>query len=257
MGGKKFSRRLSITRLWRLFISAATWKLLLSCILLAFFAATLLRIDHLRMVRLRDSVIAADAAIDSGDRPGQTTYKAQTGAVGVSDQDARQDIKNKLQVLRDFTASHIIFNVVDDNGAQKIIFGTGPFYLEHSYVRDAKTALAAAKQKLDQDATTNPNGNIYQKAATVCDALSRRNGWGFNASYVACFRDELAKYPSSTAVASQVTAELPSTELYRLDFASPIWFPCFSGLVILVAIFIFIFSLLRSLFYLALKLAIK
>ena len=111
-----------------------TWWLLLLLVPLLFVDATLLRINHIRMTELRDAVLAADEAEDD------------------------EKIARTLEELKKFVFSNIVVNVMDDNGAQRIVFGTGPFYLEHQYIRAANAALEKAESEFASD--TNPNGNI-------------------------------------------------------------------------------------------------
>ena len=94
-----------------------TWWLIALLVPLVFIDATLLRQDHIKMTELRDAVLAADEA----------------------DDDAA--IIQNLENLKDFVFHNIVINIVDDNGTQKVTFGTGPFYLEHQYIRAANAAL--------------------------------------------------------------------------------------------------------------------
>lgn len=110
---------------------------------------------------------------------------------------------------------------------------TGPFYLENQYRRDAQRAVDAASSD------TNPNGNINAKAEAVC----RPQFTVWSPAYVQCFTDELAKYPPSPDPAQNV--RLPTTELYRYDFAAPDWSPDFAGWSVLVCIAIGIMILVR------------
>ncbi len=209
----------------------SSWKLALIFVLLCFFSATLLRFDHIKMVDLRQAVLDADEAEDD------------------------EAIAAALNELKTFTQKHIVFNLHDDNGRQSIIYGTGPFYLEHQYMRKAKEELARAQAEADSK-ISNPNGNIYRKAADVCDALGIKYGWRYpDKQYIDCWMTELAKYPAVDNLEVK-GANIPSTELFRFDFASPIWYPCFSGIVILLTITVFIVLIIRFFVWLFLRLAI-
>lgn len=131
------------------------WHLLIILIPLLFITATLLRFDHIKMVELRDAVLAADED---------------------NDQDA---LISNLNALREFAFSHTIINISEKNGAYELYFGTGPFYLEHTYRRDAEAIKENAKHKLSK------------LSRTINDV-------------------------------SDSSVILPSTELYRFNFASPI-----------------------------------
>ena len=98
------------------FHKVKTWKLLVLLVPLLFVDATLLRIDHIKMTELRDAVLEADKNEND------------------------EEISQNLEKLKDFVFSNIVINVVDDNGNQRVTFGTGPFYLEHQYIRAANKA---------------------------------------------------------------------------------------------------------------------
>lgn len=177
------------------------------------------------MVELRKAVLVADEAED----------------------DAKID--ETLRALQEFTLKHIVFNIVEENGEQKIVFGTGPFYLEHQYLRQANVAIAKAKELAAQNVNTSEN--VYDKAAEVCDALGRQRGWSYDANYIGCMQSELAKYPASDKIA-ETPVDIPSTELFRHDFASPLWYPCLSGIVILVTALLSVMLVVRILVWLGL-----
>ena len=127
-------------RKWR--IKIKTWVLVVLLIPLGFVDATLLRMNHIQMTELRTEVLSADA------------------------EENDEKLSEALTNLKEYVFHHIVINVVEENGVQYISFGTGPFYLEHQYLRAANQALQEAKQKLASD--SNPNGNIYGKAGEVC-----------------------------------------------------------------------------------------
>ncbi|MBR5027363.1 hypothetical protein IKX64_02115 [Candidatus Saccharibacteria bacterium] len=209
------------------------WQLFLILVPLLFVSVELLRRDHIRMVELRDAVLAADEDEDT------------------------EKITSNLEALRDFTFSNVVINVVDDNGGQCITFGTGPFYLEHLYIRAALTALSEAELSFDSD--TNPNGNVYGAASAICQPLAIQNGWSWNnPNYVNCMLDEIAKYPSmDDEIKDNIIAKIPSTELYRYDFASPIWAPTLTGFVLLLDLIIIVVIFIRIFVWIFLKIAIR
>ena len=228
MGGlSKNKLKQSLAKIFRL----SSWKIALILILLGFLTATLMRFDHIKMTELRDAVMQADEANDD------------------------EKIASALNELHAFTLKHIIFNTVEENGLQKITFGTGPFYLENQYLRKANEAIAAAKAEVEKN-VSNPNGNVYKKAAEVCDARSRANGWGFNARYIQCYQDELAKYPDIGTLDTNGTAVLPSTELFRYEYSSPLWYPCASGILMLICFILAIILIIRFLIWAVIRLAI-
>lgn len=207
-----------------------TWQLLVLLVPLLFVDATLLRMDHIRMTELRDAVIAADAAEDDA------------------------EISASLDRLKAFVFSNIVVNVEDDNGTQVVTFGTGPFYLEHLYLRDANAALKEAEQKLSDG---NPNGNIYALASAVCQPQAIQNGWAWNDSrYINCMMTEINKYPASDDIQSQIVANLPSTELYRREYSSPLWAPSVSGFLILITVLIIVVIIIRFIIWIVLRLSL-
>lgn len=213
------------------FHKVKTWKLLVVLIPLLFVDATLMRFDHIRMTELRDAVLAADEAEDDA-------------AVAAS-----------LEELKEFVFNNMVINVVEDNGKQKVTFGTGPFYLEHQYIRAANAALAEAEQNLTSD--SNPNGNIYAAASEVCRAQAIANGWTWdNANYINCMVTEIQKYPAAENMEESLKAKLPSTELYRKNYASPVWAPTFTGIMILITLVIIVVIFIRGVVWVILRLSL-
>lgn len=129
-------------------------------------------------------------------------------------------IQSRLYDLQRYAAAHVNSD-------------TGSFYLEQQYRRDAQRAVDAAKND------DNPNGNINVKAEAVCKP--QYTVW--SPAYVQCFADELAKYPPSPDPAQNVT--LPSTNLYRYNFASPLWSPDFAGWSVLACAVILLMIVAR------------
>ncbi|MBR3137931.1 hypothetical protein IKG41_01120 [Candidatus Saccharibacteria bacterium] len=208
-----------------------TWQLLIILVPLLFLDATFLRLDHIKMSELREAVLAADQ----------------------SDND--EEVSRTLEELKAFVFSNIVINIVDDNGEQKITFGTGPFYLEHQYIRAANAALEKAEQNIASD--SNPNGNIYQLASNVCRAAAVSNGWTWdNPNYINCMVGEINKYPAADEIQDQIIASLPSTELYRKNYASPLWAPTVSGFLILITIIIIVVIFIRAIIWVILRLSL-
>ena len=208
-----------------------TWQLVVILLPLLFIDATLLRADHIHMTELRDAVLAADAAEND------------------------DEISQALDTLKSFVFSNIIINVVDDNGRQEVSFGTGPFYLEHQYIRAANKALEEAEASIVSD--SNPNGNIYQMASEVCQPQAIANGWSWNdANYINCMVGEIQKYPAADELNNTIAASLPSTELYRKNYASPIWAPTLTGWMILATIIIIVVIFIRGIIWILLRLSL-
>ena len=208
-----------------------TWQVLIVLVVLLFVDATLLRMDHVRMTELRDAVLTADASEDDA------------------------AVETALNELKDFVFNNIVINVVDDNGAQKVMFGTGPFYLEHTYIRAANRALEEAEKNMTAD--SNPNGNVYQMASDVCRPQAIANGWSWNdAGYINCMTSEIQKYPAADELTSDIASSLPSTELYRKNYASPIFVFSLSGVMILITIIVALAIICRMFWWIILRLAL-
>ncbi|MDO5480592.1 MAG: hypothetical protein Q4F58_02925 [Candidatus Saccharibacteria bacterium] len=208
-----------------------TWVLLLILVPLLFIDATLLRLNHVKMTELRDAVMAADEANDDA------------------------AIADGLVALKEFVFSHIVINVVEDNGEQVVSFGTGPFYLEHQYVRAATAALNDAEAKFAGD--SNPNGNIYGMAGDTCKTLALANGWTWdNPNFINCMITEINKYPSATEIQDTIIASLPSTELFRHNYASPVWAPSILGFLLLITGIVIVVIFIRFLVWLVLRLSL-
>jgi hypothetical protein len=227
MGGK----RATIKQVLRSIFRVRTWKLVLILIPLLFLVATLLRFDHVGMVELRDRVLAADK----------------------SGEDA--EMMRALVELQEYTVSHIVVNMVEENGVEGLVFGTGPFYLEQQYIRRAKEELAKAEAAL-ANAGENPHGNVFQKAAEICDARALQFGWGFNEAYIRCMQDELARYPEMAAIEDFQRAMIPPTALFRRDFASPVWLPSWAGWAILACVLLIVVILIRFVIWIVLKITL-
>lgn len=223
--GRKRLRKLKFRKI-------KTWKLLVVLAPLLFVDATLLRMDHIRMTELRDAVLAADAA-----------------------EEPDEVIAEKVAELKDFVFNNMVINVVDDNGAQRVTFGTGPFYLEHQYIRAANAALQEAESRLADD--SNPNGNVYAAASEVCRAAAIANGWNWdNPNYINCMVAEIQKYPAADDLQEGIAASLPSTELYRHNYAAPVWAPTLTGFMILITLVIIVVILIRLAWWVILRLSL-
>ena len=233
MGGvsKKKKSKKALSKI----LHISSWKLILVLILLVFLGATLLRFDHITMSELRQEVLTAD------------------------ENEETDEILSSLNKLRNFTLKHIVFNILEDNGKQQIIFGTGPFYLENLYIHDAKEAIKKQQEEIEKKGITdkNPNGNIFAKVVKICDGKARTYGWPYyDKRYLNCYTTELAKYPSSSSLTTDLEAVLPPVENYRYDIASPIWYPCASGIVLLIAAVLAIWIVCRLVFWIVASIAL-
>ena len=208
-----------------------TWWLLIALGLLVSLDATLLRFNHIRMTELRDAVLQADESEDD------------------------KDIEDSLIELKEYVFSEVVINIVDENGNPKVMFGTGPFYLEHQYLRAARAALEKAKAEMESD--DNPNGNIYAEATAVCQPRAIRYGWAWdNPNYINCMLEEIGKYPASDNLQDTIIANLPSTELYRHNYASPLLAPTITGVCLAVTILLIVVIFIKIVVWIVLRLSL-
>ena len=213
------------------FYRVKTWQLLVILVPLLFIDATLLRLDHIKMTELRDAVLVVD------------------------EQGNDDEVIRKLEELKKFVFSNIVINIIDENGNKKITFGTGPFYLEHQYIRAANRALEEAKENLVSD--NNPNGNIYALASEACKEPARINGWTWDSpGYINCMLSEIQKYPAAEELHDKVIAEIPSTELFRKNYASPILAPTLTGFMIVLTLIILVVIFIRVIIWIFLRLSL-
>ena len=110
---------------------------------------------------------------------------------------------------------------------------SGGIYLEASYKRDTKKAYDSVTND------SNPNGNVYKKAQAVCAPQFT----SFSYAYIQCTTDELAKYPTSNTLITNVNA--PKADSYKHVFVSPTWSPDFAGWSVLVTAVIATMILVR------------
>ena len=210
--------------------SIKTWQLILILIPLLFIEATLLRFDHIKMTELKSAVLAADK--EGND----------------------ERISDTLNALRDFTFSHTVINITEKNGENLITFGTGPFYLEQQYLRKTAAILEQAEGTIDD---SNPNGNVYSAAMSICQPKAQLNGWAWNnPEYLNCYLTEINKYPTSERIEDSIVVSLPDTNLYRYNFASPIWTPTLSGFVAIFCLILILIIIVRFFAWIFVKIAI-
>lgn len=118
-------------------------------------------------------------------------------------------IQNRLYDLQRYVSSHMNANL------------DGGIYLEHQYGRDRQAAIDAAAN------SGNSSGNIYKQITDACRA--QYSAWS---PYFQCVTDRLnASAPATDPMQSVV---LPKLELYKYDFASPLWSPDFAGFSVLL-----------------------
>ena len=232
-------------RLSQLFKQIKTWQLFLALIPLFFLTATFLRFDHLKMNDLKTKVLQADQG------------KTADGKEITSQEEIDHNLKTTLTELKKYTESHVVVNFIEKNGRNSLVFGTGPFYLENQYNRKATAALAEAENKLKNTGDTKPTGNVFAKAMEVCKPKAIANGWAWNSpGYLNCMTGIINSYPTTDQITTSLTANIPSTSLYRYDFSSPVWAPDLAGFALLICLVLIIIILIRLLIFIVLRIAI-
>ena len=237
MGGAKKT----FETIWKILREIQTWQWVLILIPMLFVTATLLRFNHLKMNELKEAVTAADEAVASAENT----------------EAARTEVYAKLGELRNYTAGHVVVNITEDNGIQKVAFGTGPVYLENLYQLDANAAVAEAQEKLAGAGDENPNGNVFAKAMGVCKPIAIANGWSWNSQgYLDCMTGEINKYPTTESLTTALAASIPSTALYRYDFSAPAWTPSGTGLMMLLDVVVLVVIVVRITYWGLLRLSL-
>jgi len=229
MGGIKRNR---LKQWLRSLSRLKSWQLVIIIILLSFTLATLWRLDNIRMFELRDTVQAAD---ESGDM---------------------EEMLSALTELRKFVFTHTVIAVIEENGVQRIVLGSGPFYLERQYERTARAELEKAEQALAQEG--DEYANIYREVSDYCDELARRYGWrSWTKPHLDCYINKLYEYPSMGPIIDLKEALIPATALYFHNYASPLWTTTPAGIVTIILIILIVIWVFRIFGYLALLIAIR
>ena len=71
-----------------------------------------------------------------------------------------------------------------------------------------------------------------------------------------CMTSEIQKYPAADELTSDIASSLPSTELYRKNYASPIFVFSLSGVMILITIIVALAIICRMFWWIILRLAL-
>ncbi len=140
-------------------------------------------------------------------------------------------IKNNLYSLQRYAAEHM-------NAS------SGTVYLEESYKRDTQRAFQAAEAAMSGQSSP----------LALADATCKQRFAGWSQSYVLCVAAEQAKYPAASNAAQFVP---PNSELYRQEFASPVWSPDFAGWSLVVVAILTGVIVLRWIGVIILKLLLR
>jgi hypothetical protein len=100
---------------------------------------------------------------------------------------------------------------------------------------------------------TNPNSQLYAQVEAECQPVYRSTH-SFPA-YTQCAHDKLSVLQPSGDPLSQVKA--PPVELYKYNFATPLWSPDPAGFAVAITTLIGLVLLIRVIGYIILKLVLK
>ena len=149
-----------------------TWQLIILFILMCFVSATFLRLNNTGMIERRNAVHAADKSGDT------------------------QNISSRIYDLQRFSAAHM-------NAS------TGPVYLQESYNRDARKAMAGSASGAASDSP-------QARADAICNPNLQTHGYSL--AYQTCMLNELTK---SGQGADPAAMKLPAPALYRIVSCHP------------------------------------
>ena len=144
----------------------------------------------------------------------------------------KKQVKQNLYALQRYSSSHMNAD-------------TSVLYLETLYRNDVEKITKGAQS------TSNITAEIVKKADAVC---SKQFG-GYSQGYVLCFRQEQKKLTVGGATPQEL--KLPSPELYRHTYFSPLWSPDFAGWTIVLSLILAVLIIARVLGLLILKLLLR
>lgn len=118
-------------------------------------------------------------------------------------------------------------------------------YLTASYDRDRAAALAKAQSSKDE-------GAAYRQADQFCRQRFVGGVSSFRNDYVQCVINKTADLKTG-----QTPLKLPQSQLYRYDFASPLWSPDLAGLFVAVCGLLVAIIVVRMVFMIVLRLLLR
>lgn len=122
----------------------------------------------------------------------------------------------------------------------------GGFYLTQSYERAREAAMQAASD------TSNPNSAVYSQASIACQSSSERARYG---GYVACVLAKVDVVGGQGNLTSSL--KLPPSELYKINFASPLWSFDLAGIFVALSTLIILVILIRATGVIILRVLLK
>lgn len=142
-----------------------------------------------------------------------------------------KDIDKALLNLQHYVANHMNTDLGDGVA------------LQNSYERAYTAAVQAAAN------SSNPNAAIYTQVEAECQPVFKRTH-SFPA-YTQCAHDKLSQLaPGQDAMASLKT---PSPDLYRFNYASPLWSPDLAGITVVLTLLVLLMLISRLVTYITLR----
>ena len=111
---------------------------------------------------------------------------------------------------------------------------SGGFYLTKSYERAREAAMSQAGD------SSNPNSEIYNQASVECQSAAERARHG---GYVACVLAKVGTVEGQGDLVSSL--KLPPSELFKINFVSPLISLDLAGFSVLFAVFIVVVIIVR------------
>lgn len=121
------------------------------------------------------------------------------------------------------------------------------FYLSASYERARQAIVKSAGD------TANPDSALYQKASVECQSAAARAPFG--GYYVPCVLSRVKDIGGSDRLVTEL--KLPRSELYKIDFVSPLWSPDAAGIGVAISVIILLAILFQAIGAIVLRLLLK
>ncbi len=164
---------------------------------------------------------------------------------------AMSELRRAVIVADEKGDSAAIHKAIDALGAHvtshmNTSLGDG-FYLTASYERAREAAVQAAAD------TANPDSALYQQASVQCQSASARAAHG--GLYVPCVLAKVKELGSSSTLVSEL--QLPRSELYKVNFVSPLWSLDAAGISVAISALILLIIIGRITGVIILKILLK
>lgn len=150
----------------------------------------------------------------------------------------------------------------DSTVTQRRLFDLQRYVAAHMNTDPGRIAFIGQHQRdsqklKDEAASQNTSGgNVYQKAAAVCDPIARAQEWRWpDPRYTQCIDTELSKHPAASGPVTSI--KVPDVSMYYHSFVSPAWTPDFAGFSLLACFVLMLMILVRLISLFVLRLLLK